>query len=55
MLVARALAAERAGDPAEALARLLAVFDPDATREFPRGGGNGENLTEMADTGGVPY
>jgi DNA-binding CsgD family transcriptional regulator/tetratricopeptide (TPR) repeat protein len=36
MLVAQALAAERDGNPAEALARLLAIFDPDATLKFPR-------------------
>jgi DNA-binding CsgD family transcriptional regulator len=34
LLVARALAAERDGKPAEALTRLLATFDPDATLEF---------------------
>lgn len=36
LLVAWALAAERENHPAEALARLLAIFDPDATLEFPR-------------------
>jgi DNA-binding CsgD family transcriptional regulator len=36
LLVAWALAAERDGDPAEALTRLLAIFDPDATLKFPR-------------------
>jgi DNA-binding CsgD family transcriptional regulator len=36
LLVAWALAAERDARPAEALARLLAIFDPDGTREFSR-------------------
>lgn len=36
LLVAWALTAERDGNPAEALTRLLAVFDPDATLEFSR-------------------
>jgi DNA-binding CsgD family transcriptional regulator len=36
LLVARALAAERDANPAEALARLLAAFDPDGTHEFSR-------------------
>ncbi len=36
MLVAWALAAERDADPAGALTRLLALFDPDATLEFSR-------------------
>jgi len=36
LLVAWALSAERAGNPAEALTRLLAIFDPDATLAFPR-------------------
>jgi DNA-binding CsgD family transcriptional regulator len=36
MLVAWALTAERDGNPAEALARLRAIFDPDATLEFVR-------------------
>lgn len=36
LLVAWALAAERDADPAEALTRLLAIFDPGATHEFPR-------------------
>lgn len=36
LLVAWALAAERDADPGEALTRLLAIFDPDATLKFPR-------------------
>lgn len=36
LLVAWALAAERDNRPARALARLLAIFDPDGTLEFPR-------------------
>ncbi|WP_107074281.1 LuxR family transcriptional regulator [Micromonospora sp. MH33] len=36
LLVAWALAAEREGRSAEALARLLAVFDPEGDREFPQ-------------------
>ncbi len=36
VLVAWALSAERDADPAGALARLLALFDPDATLEFAR-------------------
>jgi DNA-binding CsgD family transcriptional regulator/tetratricopeptide (TPR) repeat protein len=36
LLVAVALAAERDADPAEALTRLLAIFDPGATLTFPR-------------------
>jgi DNA-binding CsgD family transcriptional regulator len=36
LLVAWALAAERDDRPAEALTRLLAVFDPDGTHDFPR-------------------
>jgi DNA-binding CsgD family transcriptional regulator len=36
LLVAWALAAERDANPAVALTRLLAVFDPDGTREFTR-------------------
>jgi DNA-binding CsgD family transcriptional regulator len=36
LLVAWALAAERDGRPAEALTRLLAIFDPGQTHEFPR-------------------
>jgi DNA-binding CsgD family transcriptional regulator len=36
LLVARALTAERDGNPAEALTRLLAIFDPGATLTFPR-------------------
>jgi DNA-binding CsgD family transcriptional regulator/tetratricopeptide (TPR) repeat protein len=36
LLVAWALAAERDADPAEALTRLLAIFDPGATLTFPR-------------------
>jgi len=36
LMVAWALAAERDGDPAEALTRLLAIFDPGATLKFPR-------------------
>jgi DNA-binding CsgD family transcriptional regulator len=36
LLVARALVAERDGDPGEALRRLLALFDPEATLEFSR-------------------
>jgi DNA-binding CsgD family transcriptional regulator len=36
LLVAWALAAERDGNPAAALTRLLAIFDPDATLKFPR-------------------
>ncbi|MCW3817607.1 LuxR C-terminal-related transcriptional regulator [Micromonospora sp. DR5-3] len=35
LLVAWAFAAEREGRSAEALARLLAVFDPEGEREFP--------------------
>ena len=34
LLVAWALAAERDARPAEALARFVAIFDPDGTREF---------------------
>jgi DNA-binding CsgD family transcriptional regulator len=34
LLVARALAAERDGQPEQALAQLLAVLDPTSTREF---------------------
>ena len=34
LLVAWALAAERAGQPAQALARLLAIFDPEADGQF---------------------
>jgi DNA-binding CsgD family transcriptional regulator len=36
LLVARALAAERDADPSGALTQLLAIFDPDGTREFSR-------------------
>jgi DNA-binding CsgD family transcriptional regulator len=36
LMVAWALTAERDADPGEALARLLAIFDPDATLMFPR-------------------
>jgi DNA-binding CsgD family transcriptional regulator len=36
LLVPWALAAERDANPAEALTRLLAVFDPDTTLELPR-------------------
>ena len=36
LLVAWALTAERDADPAEALTRLLAIFDPGATLKFPR-------------------
>jgi len=36
LMVAWALTAERDGNPGEALTRLLAIFDPDATLEFPR-------------------
>src|SRR5262249_37837190 len=36
LLVAWALTAERDGNPAEALTRLLAIFDPGATLKFPR-------------------
>jgi DNA-binding CsgD family transcriptional regulator len=36
LMVAWALAAERDGNPAEALTRLLAIFDPGATLTFPR-------------------
>jgi DNA-binding CsgD family transcriptional regulator len=36
LLDAWALAAEREGQPGEALARLMAVFDPDGTGEFSR-------------------
>jgi hypothetical protein len=36
LLVAWALAAERDADPGEAVARLLAIFDPDTTLTFPR-------------------
>ncbi|MFG1954586.1 AAA family ATPase [Micromonospora sp. NPDC048830] len=36
LLVAWALAAEREGRPGEALARLLAAFDPEGMRDFPQ-------------------
>jgi tetratricopeptide (TPR) repeat protein len=36
LVVAWALAAERDGNPAEALTRLLAIFDPGTTLTFPR-------------------
>lgn len=36
LLVAWALAAERDGDPAAALTRLLSIFDPGSTLQFPR-------------------
>jgi DNA-binding CsgD family transcriptional regulator len=36
LLVAWALAAERDRDPAQALTRLLAIFDPGGTLKFPR-------------------
>jgi DNA-binding CsgD family transcriptional regulator len=35
LLIARGLAAERDGQPRQALAHLLAVFDPDSTRRCP--------------------
>jgi DNA-binding CsgD family transcriptional regulator len=36
LVTAWASAAERDGQPAQALARLLGVFDPEATRQFPQ-------------------